>query len=75
MGMDLIRALNCSFHFGTVTAPDELHAVVGETISAPHTSVGYVKGFVHKPTVKPDATPVRLKLRRLPSSVRQVVSA
>lgn len=75
MGMDLIRALNCSFHFGTVTAPNDLLALVGETISAPDTSVGCVKGFVHKPTVKPDATPVRQKLRRLPFSVRQAVSA
>ncbi|KAL0153866.1 hypothetical protein M9458_050848 [Cirrhinus mrigala] len=74
MGMDLIRALNCSFHFHTIPAPDELHAVVGETIPAPN-AVGCVKGFVHKPTVKSDATPVRQKLRRLPVAVRQVVSA
>ncbi|KAI2643843.1 Retrovirus-related Pol polyprotein from transposon 17.6 [Labeo rohita] len=75
MGMDLIRALNCSFHFHTIPAPDDLHAVVGETIPAPNASVGCVKGFVHKPTVKSDATPVRQKLRRLPFAVRQAVSA
>ncbi len=52
-----------------------MHTVVGETITAPNSSVGCVKGFVHKPTVKPDATPVRQKLRRLPFAVRQAVSA
>ncbi|KAL1277069.1 hypothetical protein QQF64_023742 [Cirrhinus molitorella] len=75
MGMDLIRALNCSFHFDAMSAPAELHAVVSEPVSAPNSPVGCVKGFIHKPTVKPDTIPVRQKLRRLPFAVRQAVSA
>ncbi len=59
MGMDLIQDLNCSFHFDAMSAPDELHAVVDETIPAPNSSVGCMKGFVHKPIVKLDSTPVR----------------
>ncbi|KAL1259102.1 hypothetical protein QQF64_009679 [Cirrhinus molitorella] len=75
MGMDLIRALNCSFHFDAMSAPAKLHAVVSETVSTPNSPVGCVKGFIHKPTVKPDATPVCQKLRRLLFAVRQAVSA
>lgn len=62
MGMEFIRPSNYSFHFDAVSAHDELHPVVGETIPAPNSSVGRVKGFLHKPTVKPDATLVHQKL-------------
>lgn len=77
LGMDLFRALRLSIDNNSVLSPAgpvteireiKVRAVTGEKL-------GLAKGFIHRVKVREDVQPVQQKLRRLPLSVKQAVSA
>nr|XP_055041695.1 uncharacterized protein K02A2.6-like [Misgurnus anguillicaudatus] len=75
LGMDLIKALNCHIVGGSIVSSSA--PVVSPVSEIDHTaasSLGCVKGFVHKVQIDPSVKPVQHKLRRLPLSVREEVS-
>ena len=67
MGMDLLQALGITLH----PASHSVYAVAGS--ASPELPV--IEGYVHRIKLKPDAVPTAYKLRRLPISVREEVSA
>ncbi|XP_043205779.1 uncharacterized protein K02A2.6-like [Amphibalanus amphitrite] len=67
MGMDLLQALGVTLH----PASHSVYTVAG---SAP-SELPAIEGYVHRIKLKPDAVPTAYKLRRLPLSVREEVSA
>lgn len=69
LGMDLLKALNCRIEGDTMITNYETSELL------PVHTVGCASGFVHKVKVKQDMVPVLQKLRRLPLTVRQAVSA
>ncbi|XP_043229817.1 uncharacterized protein K02A2.6-like, partial [Amphibalanus amphitrite] len=67
MGMDLLQALGVTLH----PASHSVYTLAG---SAP-SELPTIEGYVHRIKLKPDAVPTAYKLRRLPLSVREEVSA
>ncbi|XP_033114101.1 uncharacterized protein K02A2.6-like [Anneissia japonica] len=80
IGKDLIQALGINIDGSTLTC-FETHAEstctdVNSQFSCLFSdTLGKVKGFKHKVKVRPEVKPVQQKLRRLPLTVRQAVSA
>ncbi|CAI5660563.1 unnamed protein product [Oreochromis niloticus] len=85
LGLDLIKALNIDIIAGKVINKGEDLArgspaskqtcMVNNIDSSSSHHLGAVKGFVHKVQVNKTVQPVRQKLRRLPLSIREEVSA
>lgn len=84
LGLDFFRALTLSIELNAVLSPTTSSpavtspaAVVAEVIarSVTEEKLGLAKGFVHRVKIREDVQPVKQKLRRLPVSVRQAVSA
>ena len=69
MGMDLLTALGITLH----PASHTVHTVAGPE-AAPE-PLPAIEGYEHRIKLKPDAVPTAFKLRRLPLSVREEVSA
>ena len=73
LGMDLFTALRLDI------SSDCMHSSTPPTIPVKHTTavaeLGEVVNFVHKVKVRTEITPVQQKLRRLPFSIRDEVTA
>ena len=72
MGMDVLSALGLTLHPAshTVFSLDEQTPASEEQLHLPA-----IDGYAHRIQLKPDAVPKAFKLRRLPLSVREEVSA
>lgn len=76
LGMDLIKGLQLRFDGNTVLPPPQSASVCElSTPPSQRTTLGCVKNFTHKVNISDSVPPVRHKLRRLPFSVRDAVSA
>ncbi|XDV20076.1 hypothetical protein PO909_025458 [Leuciscus waleckii] len=77
LGMDLFRALRLSIDNNIVLSPADPVTEIREIKAGSVTGekLGLAKGFIHRVKVREDVQPVQQKLRRLPLSVKQAVSA
>lgn len=83
LGLDLFRALRLSFEHNAVL-PDAASPLAANSPAVPAAEIkagslteelGLAKGFIHKVKVREGAQPIQEKLRRLPVSFRQAVTA
>ncbi|RXN18198.1 gypsy-16 si [Labeo rohita] len=78
LGMDLVTALNLQISGGHLLPVNQPTCAMPqssvEAAVEPSTDFGYAKGFVHKVKIR-SVRPVQQKLRRLPLSDRDAVSA
>ncbi|XP_037611722.1 uncharacterized protein K02A2.6-like [Sebastes umbrosus] len=77
LGMDLFRALRLSIDNNAVLSTAAPVAEIEEINTGPVAGekLGLAKGFIHRVKVREGVQPVQQKLRRLPLSVKQAVSA
>nr|XP_055032791.1 uncharacterized protein K02A2.6-like [Misgurnus anguillicaudatus] len=77
LGMDLFKALRLSIDNNSVLSPagpmTEIREIKARSVTGE--KLGLAKGFIHRVKVRKDVQPVQQKLRRLPLSVKQAVSA
>ncbi|GAA6085728.1 uncharacterized protein K02A2.6-like [Tachysurus ichikawai] len=75
LGMDLIKALNCHIVEDRIVTPSaSAVSPVLEVCDTAASSIGCVKGFVHKVQIDESVKQVQHKLPRLPLSIREEVS-
>lgn len=79
IGLDLCEDLNIEIKGGKLVEPTVDCAMLSQLPKLPETTtildIGHAKGFVHKVQIRTDVKPVQQKLRRLPLSVRDTVTA